>query len=69
MWLWKGQWPLDAWPNRLLTLVLFGCALWLPLQLGYSVVGVFNRRWDQVFVEVLRKWHRNLIALFSVLRR
>jgi len=69
VWLWKGQWPLDAWPNRLLTLVLFAWALWLPLQLGYSVVGVFNWRWDQVFVEVLRKWHRSLTTRLSVLRR
>jgi len=69
IWLWKGQWPLDAWPNRLLTLVLFAWALWLPLQLGYSVVGVFNRRWDKVFVEVLHKWHRSFTDRLSVLRR
>jgi hypothetical protein len=32
-------------------------ALWLPVRLGYSVVGVFNRRADQAVVSVLRKWH------------
>ena len=57
MWVWKGQWRLDSWINRYLTVVLFFWALWLPVRLGHSVVGVFNRRADQVFVGVLRKWH------------
>ena len=56
MWIWGGQWPLDAWRNRLLTLALFFCALWLALPRGHSFVGVFNRRLDGVFVEALRKW-------------
>jgi inner membrane protein len=56
MWIWKGQWPLDAWPNRLLTVALLLWALKLPLDLGHSVVGVFNRKADAVFVRVLRKW-------------
>lgn len=56
MWIWKGQWPLDAWRNRLLTLALFIWALWLAPRRGYSFVGVFNRRLDGVFVGVLRKW-------------
>jgi hypothetical protein len=56
MWLWKGQWPLFAWPNRLLTVGLFSWCLWLPIQGGHSVVGVFNRRADAVFVGVLRGW-------------
>ena len=57
MWVWKGQWRLDGWVNRYLTVGLFLWALWLPVRLGYSAVGVFNRRADQVFVGVLRKWH------------
>ena len=57
MWVWKGQWRLDGWFNRWLSVALFVWGLWLPLRLGYSVVGVFNRRADQVFVGVLRKWH------------
>jgi len=58
MWIWKHQWALDAWPNRLLTVALFGWALWLAVQKGDSVVGVFNRKADAVFVSVLRKWAR-----------
>ena len=57
MWMWRGQWRLDSWINRYLSAALFLWALWLPLRLGHSVVGVFNRRADQVFVGVLRKWH------------
>jgi inner membrane protein len=56
MWIWKHQWGLDAWPNRLLTVALFGWALWLAVKKGDSVVGVFSRRADRVFVGVLRKW-------------
>ena len=57
MWVWKGQLRLDGWFNRGLSVALFVWALWLPLRLGHSVVGVFNRRADQAFVRILRKWH------------
>ncbi len=60
MWVWKGQWRLDSWINRYLSVALFVWALWLPVRLGHSVVGVFNRRADQVFIGVLRKWHAAL---------
>ena len=56
MWIWKYQWGLDAWPNRLITVALFGWALWLAVKRGDSFVGVFSRRVDRVFVGVLRKW-------------
>ena len=56
MWIWKGQWALDAWPNRLLTAALFCWSLWLGARLGHSVVGLFNRRADATFVAVLRGW-------------
>ena len=60
IWFWHGQWRLDGWQNRYLTLALFGWALWLPTQCGHSVVGVFNCRADEVFVGVLRKWRHSL---------
>ncbi len=65
MWIWKGQLPLDAWPNRLLTVSLFAWALWLAVCRGYSFVGVFSRRLDRIFVEVLRKWNASLMAWWS----
>jgi len=66
MWEWSGQMRLDGWFNRYLTVALFLWALWLPIKLGHSVVGVFNRRADEVVVGVLRKWHA---ALFSRKRK
>jgi hypothetical protein len=56
MWYWTYQWGLDSWPNRVITLVLLGWALWLAVKLGDSFVGVINRKADRVFVGVLRKW-------------
>lgn len=56
MWIWKGQWALDAWPNRLISVVLLVWALGLAVRRGDSFVGVFNRRVDLAFVKVLRAW-------------
>jgi hypothetical protein len=64
MWLWHGQWRLDAWRNRFLTVGLFGCALWMAPRLGYSVAGVFSRRVDDVLIPVLRKWRAALAQRF-----
>jgi hypothetical protein len=57
MWIWKYQWRLDGWQNRVICLALFFWALWLAVKMGDSFVGVFNRRCDRVFVGVLQKWH------------
>jgi inner membrane protein len=60
MWFWKYQWPLDGWQNWVITMALFFWALSLAVKKGDSFVGVFNHRFDQVFVGVLRKWHGQL---------
>jgi inner membrane protein len=65
MWIWSGQWRLDGWQNRLLSVALLFWALWLAVPRGYSFVGVFNRRLDLVFVGVLRKWADQARARFS----
>jgi len=57
-WIWKHQWALDAWPNRILTLALLAWCLALAVRTGDSVVGVFHRRADEVFVAVVRGWAR-----------
>jgi hypothetical protein len=56
MWLWHGQWRLDAWPNQVFTWILLAAALWLALRRGDSFVGVVSRWADEIFVRVLRKW-------------
>ena len=66
MWIWKGQWPLDAWPNRILSVVMFVWSLRLAVRLGYSFVGVFSRRLDKVFIGVLRKWNAAWLARKAV---
>jgi inner membrane protein len=62
MWIWNGQWPLDFWINRWLSVALLGWSFWIAVQCGYSFVGVFSRRLDRIFVGVLKKWHRELAA-------
>jgi hypothetical protein len=56
MWIWKGQWRLDGWQNKVIFVILFLWALLLAVKRGDSFVGVFNRRVDAIFVGVLRKW-------------
>jgi inner membrane protein len=60
MWIWYGQWQLDSWINRIITLVLFAVSLALALRKGHSFVGVFSQRLDAVFVQTLRKWERQI---------
>jgi hypothetical protein len=60
MWIWRGQWQLDGWQNRTVFVCLFAWSLWYAVRYGHSFVAVLNRRADRVFVEVLRKWARNL---------
>ena len=67
VWLWKGQWRLDGWFNRILSAVLFLWALLMAARLGHSFIGVFNRRLDAVVCGVLGKWRTLLSA--RILRR
>jgi hypothetical protein len=60
MWVWKYQWRLDGWQNRVITLALLFWSLALAVKIGESFVGVFNRRADKVFVGVLQKWRSQL---------
>jgi inner membrane protein len=60
MWMWKYQWPLDGWQNKLIFVALFFWSLAIAVKKGDSFVGVFNRRCDRVFVGVLQKWHERI---------
>jgi LexA-binding, inner membrane-associated putative hydrolase len=60
---WTHQWPLDAWPNKVISVALFVGCIWVSTRTGDSFVGVFNRRLDAIFVGVLRKWR---YALFPI---
>jgi len=60
MWMWRDQWALDAWQNRVISVILFLWSLGLAIKLGDSFVGVFNHKLDRVFVGVLRRWREEL---------
>ncbi len=68
MWVWRGQWRLDGWINRLLSVALFIWALILASNLGHSFVGVFNRRVDAIFVGVLHRWRDALTERYKAWR-
>ncbi|HUT25864.1 MAG TPA: metal-dependent hydrolase [Sumerlaeia bacterium] len=54
---WSGQWPLNAWPNIVLTLVLMAYAFFRAIRSGYSPVRVFSASADRAFVETVRsRW-------------
>jgi hypothetical protein len=59
MWIWKYQWPLFGWQNSVISIVLFVWAMALAIQRGDSIIGVFNRRADAVFVGRLREWRES----------
>ncbi len=66
MWTWVHQWALDGWQNRIISVALFLGVLWMAMRRGDSVVGVFNRRADGVFVGILRKWRDALTVKFAL---
>lgn len=49
------QWPLNAWPNVLITAMLIMFTLYVAWSRGYSPVGMISARGDQVFVATLRQ--------------
>jgi len=57
---WTRQWRLDGWQNRYFSSALFIWSLWIASKRGDSFVGVFNRRADKIFCDVLRKWREKL---------
>jgi hypothetical protein len=54
MWFWQGQWPLNAWPNALLTVSLLAYAGWAGVKRGHTPVALFSLRADSQVVAALR---------------
>ena len=52
---WDGQWALNAWQNIAITIALLAVTFVLAWRCGYSPVGLFSRRADEVFVKTLRR--------------
>lgn len=51
---WSGQWELNAWPNLLLSAILFAWMHVLATRRGYSPLEIVSERVDGVFVRALR---------------
>lgn len=65
MWVWTHQWRLDGWQNQVITILLLIWATSLALKKGHSFIAVFNRRFDQLFVGILRKWQNQIVRIFT----
>jgi len=52
---WSGQWPLNGWPNMVLTALLIGATCRWAWRRGFSPLEMLSARADQVFVEALRR--------------
>jgi hypothetical protein len=52
---WAGQWELNAWPNVAVTAAALLLTLWLAWKRGFSPVGIFSLRADNIFVDTLRR--------------
>lgn len=52
---WSGQWQINAWPNLVFTVVLLAWFLWQSAKTRFSPLGFFSARFDQAFVDTLRR--------------
>ncbi len=59
---WSGQWPLTSWQNTSITIALMIYAIALAVRRGHSPVGLFSRKADARFVQVLRTRWRAISA-------
>jgi inner membrane protein len=65
IWFWKHQWKLDGWQNQIIFLILFLGSIGIATKKGFWFMEVISERLDSVFVNVLRKWQRNLFGATS----
>ena len=52
---WQGQWELNAWPNILATLLVFGITLFLAWKRGHSPLEMISLKADTALVAGLRQ--------------
>ena len=56
---WMHQWPLNGWPNFLITLVLLGWTLYRAVSRGISPVSLFSETLDRTVVTTLsQRWNQ-----------
>jgi inner membrane protein len=59
---WRGQWSLSGWQNFVFFSIILLAELWLATRRGYSFFGIFNKKLDEIFVQVLRKWKHDIFG-------
>jgi len=56
---WQGQWPLNAWPNIVMTVLLIALGFVWAVRFGRSPLAAISQNADQVFVETVQgRWRR-----------
>ena len=54
IWIWSGQWALNAWPNVLLTVALLGASFWLAWRYALSPLELVSDRANRALLATLR---------------
>lgn len=52
---WEHQWSLNSWPNFVITMLFIGITFWLARTKGYSIVGLFSKKADELVVKTIRR--------------
>jgi inner membrane protein len=56
---WSGQWPLNAWPNIVLTIILLGFMFMRTITHGQSIISLFSLRAHEAFVLAVQiRWKK-----------
>ncbi len=55
VWVWSGQWALNAWPNLVLTALMIVWACHLARSRGYSPLEAVSAKADRAVVDTLRR--------------
>jgi len=55
---WAGQWPMNAWPNFLITAAALAWVFAVAAGRGHSPLELLSRRADAAFVATVRRWFR-----------
>lgn len=59
---WSGQWPLNGWPNIVITAVALAATFLLAWKRGFSPLEMISRRADSALVDALRRRFPNPAA-------
>jgi len=59
-WVWTGQWSLDAWQNKLFSVLLLLWIFKIAIIQRVSVVSIFSQKADAIFVKVVQRWWARL---------